>query len=595
MNSGKGISMVTRSLQILIVEDEPAHAEAIRRAIEAAGLDAMIREAGTLREYREIVEAHPPQIALLDLNLPDGRAVEVLSSPPEGGAFPVLIMTSYGNEQLAVEAMKAGAMDYIVKSPEAFAAMPRTIERALREWNLLRDRKQAEETLQRSEQRYRLLVENTGEAIVVVQDGRARFVNRGPDWSGYTLEEYVSMPVMETIHPEDREVVTQRYLQKIGGDATPTRYTYRALEKSGRIHWIEVSSALIDWEGRPATLNLIRDITERKKTEEALRESEEKHRILLEESPDPIFSFTPEGRYRYANRAFANGVGKPVGEIIGKRIWDVFPQEEADKRFASLSLVFRTGEEKVIEACVPRADGDRYYMTTITPIKDATGEVVSAICSSKEITERKRMEKQLQDSLESLRKAVGVTVQVMVSAVETRDPYTSGHQIRSAGLARAIATEMGLPQEAIDGIRLAGSIHDIGKLSIPAEILSKPIKLTEIEFSLIQEHARQGFEILRGIESSWPLAETVYQHHERMDGSGYPRHLKGDEILIEARILAVADVVESMASHRPYRPALGIGPALEEIERNSGTLYDKTVADACLRLFREKNFQLERA
>jgi HD-GYP domain-containing protein (c-di-GMP phosphodiesterase class II) len=180
----------------------------------------------------------------------------------------------------------------------------------------------------------------------------------------------------------------------------------------------------------------------------------------------------------------------------------------------------------------------------------------------------------------------------MVSAVETRDPYTAGHQIRSSDLAHAIATEMGLSQEKIDGIRMAGSIHDIGKLSVPAEILSKPKKLTEIEFSLIREHSRGGYEMLKDVESPWPLAEIVYQHHERMDGSGYPRNLKGDDILIEARILAVSDVVESMASHRPYRPGLGIDKALEEIEKNRGTFYDNAVADACLRLFREKGYQL---
>ena len=180
-----------------------------------------------------------------------------------------------------------------------------------------------------------------------------------------------------------------------------------------------------------------------------------------------------------------------------------------------------------------------------------------------------------------------------MSVLESRDLYTSSHQSRSADLARAIATEMGFPQEKIEGIRMAGSIHDIGKLSIPAEILSKPTKLTDIEFSLIKEHSRSGYEMLKDVESPWPLAQIVYQHHERMDGSGYPRNLKGDEILMEARIMAVADVVEAMASHRPYRPALGIEVALEEIEKNKGIFYDNTVADACLRLFREKGYQLK--
>jgi HD-GYP domain-containing protein (c-di-GMP phosphodiesterase class II) len=150
---------------------------------------------------------------------------------------------------------------------------------------------------------------------------------------------------------------------------------------------------------------------------------------------------------------------------------------------------------------------------------------------------------------------------------------------------------MGLSQEKIDAIRMAGSIHDIGKLSIPAEILSKPTKLSEIEYLIIKEHSIRGYEILKDVESPWPLAEMVYQHHERMDGSGYPRGLKGEEILMEARIIAVADVVESMASHRPYRAALGLNVALEEIEKNRGTLYDGAVVDACLRLFREKGYR----
>jgi putative nucleotidyltransferase with HDIG domain len=208
------------------------------------------------------------------------------------------------------------------------------------------------------------------------------------------------------------------------------------------------------------------------------------------------------------------------------------------------------------------------------------------------VKKRREEEVKLQQALDSLRKALGTTIQVMVSVIEMRDPYTAGHQKKSADVARAIATEMGLDQDKIEGIRMAGIIHDIGKLSIPAAILSKPSKLTEIEFSLIKEHARSGYEMLKDVESPWPLAEIVYQHHERMDGSGYPRNLKGDEILMESRILAVADVVESMASHRPYRPTLGIEAALEEITKNKDILYDAAVVDACLRLFREQGYKL---
>jgi putative nucleotidyltransferase with HDIG domain len=205
---------------------------------------------------------------------------------------------------------------------------------------------------------------------------------------------------------------------------------------------------------------------------------------------------------------------------------------------------------------------------------------------------RREAEEKLEQTLEILKRAVGTTIQVLVYALESRDPYTAGHQSRSANLACAIATEMGLDQDKIEGIHMAGIIHDIGKITIPAEILIKPTKLTNLEFSLIKQHSRSGYEMLKNVESPWSLAEIVYQHHERMDGSGYPRNLKGDEILLESRIMVVADVVEAMASYRPYRPALGIEVALEEIEKNKGILYDDAVVDACLKLFREKGYQL---
>jgi HD-GYP domain-containing protein (c-di-GMP phosphodiesterase class II) len=226
-------------------------------------------------------------------------------------------------------------------------------------------------------------------------------------------------------------------------------------------------------------------------------------------------------------------------------------------------------------------------------VLNSEGKFVQMLGIVQDITERKKAEESLKETLVSLRKSLNTTIQVMVSAVEIRDPYTSGHQLRSSDLARAIATEMGLSQDKIEAVRMAGPVHDIGKLSIPAEILSKPTKLTNIEFSLIKEHSRGGYEMLKDVESPWPLAEIVYQHHERTDGSGYPRNLKGDEILMEARILAVADVVEAMASHRPYRAALGIDAALNEIKQNRGVLYDKDAVDSCLRLFKDEGFRFE--
>lgn len=196
-------------------------------------------------------------------------------------------------------------------------------------------------------------------------------------------------------------------------------------------------------------------------------------------------------------------------------------------------------------------------------------------------------------SLSKLKKAFEAIVQVLEKTVEIRDPYTAGHQRRVADLAHNIAREMGLSNDTIDGIKITGIIHDIGKIHIPAEILSKPRALTGIEFNLIKTHPQVGADILKAIEFPWPVGKIILQHHERVDGSGYPHGLSKKDILLEARILGVADVVEAMASHRPYRPALGIHRALKEISDNRGILYDRDVVDVCLKLFKEKNYRLE--
>ncbi len=207
-----------------------------------------------------------------------------------------------------------------------------------------------------------------------------------------------------------------------------------------------------------------------------------------------------------------------------------------------------------------------------------------------EVENRKQIQLELEQSFANLKKVTDATIQAIALTVEKRDPYTSGHQRRVAKLTRAIAEAIGLSEDQIEGAHVAASIHDIGKISLPAEILSKPIQLSEIEISLIQAHAQAGYDILKGLDFPWPIADIIIQHHERMDGSGYPRGLSGDRISIEARIIGVADVVETMSSHRPYRPSMGIEKALEEITLNSGTLYDSQIVDACLNIFNGKGF-----
>jgi len=208
-----------------------------------------------------------------------------------------------------------------------------------------------------------------------------------------------------------------------------------------------------------------------------------------------------------------------------------------------------------------------------------------------EIENRKHVQQELEQSFQNLKKVMDSTIQAIAMTVEKRDPYTSGHQMRVAKLTRAIAESLELPQHQVEGAFMAASIHDIGKISLPAEILTKPIQLTEIEISLIQAHSQAGYDILKGIEFPWPIADIIVQHHERMDGSGYPQGLAGEDILIEARIIGVSDVVETMSSHRPYRPSMGIDKALQEIILNRGTLYDARVVDACLHIFKEQGFE----
>ncbi|MFH2012498.1 MAG: HD domain-containing phosphohydrolase [Pseudomonadota bacterium] len=217
-----------------------------------------------------------------------------------------------------------------------------------------------------------------------------------------------------------------------------------------------------------------------------------------------------------------------------------------------------------------------------------------------ELCLRENLEKMVQErteelrgALQKLRKNIDGIIQAVAMTVESRDPYTAGHQKRVADLAYAIASEMKLIEEQVEGTRIAGIVHDLGKVSVPTEILSKPGDLNETEFGLIKGHAETGYNILKNVEFTWPIAEIAYQHHERIDGSGYPLGLFYEDILIEARILGVADVVEAMISHRPYRPALGVDKALDEILKNRGTFYDPDVVDACLNIFKEKGFKFK--
>jgi len=345
-------------------------------------------------------------------------------------------------------------------------------------------------------------------------------------------------------------------------------------------------SSAVDRELREA-----KNRQERRITEIQLRKSEEKYRVLFEDSRDAIYLNNQEGELIDCNMSTLELFGYSREEMLGINTKAVFVNPDEYRRLQD--EIVQKESVREFKAKLRKKDGtemDCLITSTVRQAKDKSKLGYQGII--RDISELVSSRKQIDKTLNDLRKALGGTIEAMALTVETRDPYTAGHQRRVSNLARGIATEMGVSEDQIQGVRMAGVIHDIGKISVPGEILSKPGKISQNEFGIIKEHPQVGYNILKTVDFSWPIAQIVLQHHERMDGSGYPNGISGENILLEARILAVADVVEAMASHRPYRPALGIDIALKEISKNRGSSYDPKVVDACLRLFNEKGYRL---
>jgi PAS domain S-box-containing protein/putative nucleotidyltransferase with HDIG domain len=354
--------------------------------------------------------------------------------------------------------------------------------------------------------------------------------------------------------------------------------------------WSENTIALLKIVGEIFAFALTR-----KQVTEALRQSESKYKVLFEQANDAIFLIKGK-KFIDCNTKTLTVFGCTREQIIGHSTVEFSPTIQTEggdskKRIFEMERLALSGKPQFFERKYRRHDGTLFDAEVSFNRVDVDSQFfLQAIV--RDVTDRKQAEEKLAGSLESLRRTIEATVQVIAHVVETRDAYTAGHQKRVADLARSIASEMHLSSHAVEGIRVAGLIHDIGKISVPLEILSKPGELSYKELELIKDHPQTGYEILKDVEFPWPIAEIVLQHHEKMDGSGYPRGLKRDEILLEARIIAVSDVVEAVASHRPYRPALGIGAALDEIEKNRNIVYDPEVVDACIRLFKKKTYRI---
>ncbi|MBU4348812.1 PAS domain S-box protein [bacterium] len=375
----------------------------------------------------------------------------------------------------------------------------------------------------------------------------------------------------------------------LDGD-TPGKFVKDDIEKLQPL----VNAAAIALENARLFEEVQKEISERKQVEKNVKNAKDELQMIMDSVPAIIFYKDTEGIIIRANKTLADSLKMPIKDIIGKTTEELFPKEQAKNMRKDDQLVIVSGKPKrnIIESYTT-PDGVRWLTTDKIPYKDKEGKITGVIGLAKDITVQRKSEQELQQSYQRLKKTMDATIDTMSKIVEAKDPYTSGHQYRVCQLAIRIAQELNLPKDKVEGIRIASLIHDIGKIGLPAEILSKPTKLADIEFSLIKEHSQVGYDILKSIDFSHPVAKIILQHHERLNGSGYPNKLKGDEILLEAKIIGVADVVEAMSSHRPYRPARGLNKALEEISQNRGILYDPEVVDICLKLFKEKGFKFE--
>ncbi|HID32558.1 MAG TPA: PAS domain S-box protein, partial [bacterium (Candidatus Stahlbacteria)] len=512
--------------------------------------------------------------------------------PPEGCPFEKLLVSN----RLETEEMPMEALDgTFLVSCTPIAGEDGRLERVIHIATSITERLNVEEELKTEKAYLEKLFESVQEAIVMCDnDGLVLNVNdEFVRLFGYDADEIIGRPVDDLIVPEklhDDAISITQYAALGKKTAIETVRKH----KDGSLVDVSIYAApIVVGDKQIGVYGTYRDITERKKAEQWLIASEQKYRTLVEQSIQGIVIIQDQ-RIVFANPAFAEISGYTVDEMLALTPEEIQRMVHPDDQ----ALVWGRMAARLRGEDVPqryeyrgvRKDGATRWLEMFAHLieyqdKPAVQGVIV------DITTRKEVEKELQQSFDRMEQTIDNTLEAMAKILETRDPYTAGHQQRVATLAVAIAEEMGLNGDQIRGLQVAAVIHDIGKIYVPAEILTRPTELTDSEFTLIKSHPKIGYEILKTIDFPWPVAEIVLQHHERFDGSGYPGGLKGEKTLLEARILAVADVVEAMSSHRPYRPAKDLEATLEEISSRKGILYDPAVVDACLKVVSRKDFK----
>lgn len=433
-----------------------------------------------------------------------------------------------------------------------------------------------------------LLFENAVTGIAFTKEGHIERVNRRfAELFGFGKDELLGQ-TLERLHATREEY--EKHLREADSLLAQGRI-YRAdvqfRRKDGAPAWMHVVGKAVARERETGgAIWVFEDVTERKFAEQRLERRETYFRALIENCNDVILVVDAGAMVKYESRGIERMLGYTPAERVGRSSLEhVHPDDAARVRAGYQRLLQGEAQHVAMEF---RMRGKNGSWRTVEGIGSGTldidGEKVGVV-NLHDVTERRHAEHRLLKGMEG-------AISAIAAAAELRDPYTAGHERRVADLAAAIGREMGLAEERVRGLHLAGVVHDIGTIHVPAEILVKPSRLSQLETAMVRTHCQAGHDVLRNVDFPWPIARIVLQHHEHVDGSGYPQGLKGEDILLEARILAVADVVEAMVSHRPYRPAATLDAALSEIVMSRGTRFDARAVDACLRLFRERNYTL---
>lgn len=635
-------------VRLLLLEDKADDAGLLQSGLATyAPGEFVITQVKRLADALKRIKNEQFDLVLSDLELPDSTGLAtvqaIVACAPD---LPLVVLTGSHDEDLGNAAIRNGAQDYLVKGESSATLLARSLRYSIERARLQR--------VQRgdSEERYHTLVELSSDWYWE-QDENLRFTRMSRPDAGQleiTLNTFLGHTRREApgVVWDESDLVT---LETIAAARQSFRdFEIGRIYGNGPKHYVRMSGEpIFDVSGTfKGYRGVGTDITERKTTEMKFQQLTQLYAALSQcnqaivrcASEEELFPQLCQAAVRYGGMKmawigmvelssrtirFAARAGERVEEYLqdveisvdadsplglgptgvafreDHPVWcqdfrndpTTAPWHERSARFgwsASASLpLHRNGVPVGVLTLLATAVG-AFDEAAQNLLSEMATDISFALDNFSRSSARERAEEQVQHQLKQLESAFMSTVEVATTLSEMRDPYTAGHERRVGKIAAAIGAELGLGAQRQEGLRVAGYLHDIGKIMIPAEILSKPGRLSAIEFQLIQAHARASYDVLKDVEFPWPVAQVALQHHERMDGSGYPQGLKGEAILFETRIVAVADVIEAMSSHRPYRVGLGIVAALAEIERGSGSVYDQVVADACLRLFREKGY-----